>query len=180
MADWSHLLIFRWAAWQILGVALFVVAWMSGLVHEYVLSDVSGISVIVCGVFLYALFVSGRASWAISGTLNEVKNSKFVSGKFRHRADLASESVLDTVSHYSEQCMMLGLIGTFYGFGVMLHALPVLFGSDQAAAASGLSNGAGAALYPSMIGCVASIWLGEIRQLLSKARVKLLTAMGEG
>lgn len=170
--DWKFLLLFRWAVWQIFGLGLLAFAWQNGLVQKYAMSD--PLSMFGGGILLLGVFVSGRAALSISSALNKAKSSPFSINALRVK--LSTASALNEVSYYRNAAMLLGLIGTLYGFSIVLDVLPAIQGGGDA---GGLSAGAKVAIYPTLVGALVAVWLGHMRLMLGKARTKLLIAIGE-
>lgn len=175
--NWRYLLLFRWAVWQVFGAALLAFAWQRGMIGAYVLSDPSYISQLVGAVFLVGVAASGRAAWLVSTTLNLAKTNPFAGTA---KGLIATKSAVATVAYYSGAVALIGLIGTIYGLSLMLEAMGAVFGgaADQAEAASKLSAGGMAALFPTLIGSIAALWLEHMAHIIDRARSKLVATVG--
>lgn len=116
---------------NVAGICGLVWAYWLGYLQQVLLGDVSGISFVICGVF-----VAGVAWLVINGTTDHLSRI---------------ETILVT----------LGLIGNVIGFIVGLHEIDVKAISDPAGAvklASQLIEGMGVAFYSTLTGAVAALW----------------------
>lgn len=123
-------------------VALTAAAFAEGLVQPAFEPDKSPLTWVIAGVFLVGLAVSWFAAWG--------------------RAQLR------TVGYFSDALVMLGLIGTVWGFIVALGGVDADAAGDVSRVAgmvSQLVEGMGIALYTTLEGAVLSLWLTVNRQI---------------
>lgn len=113
------------------GVCLLAWAYWLGYLQQVLLGDVSGVSLVICGVFVASVI------WLIvSGTADHLKRI---------------ETILVT----------LGLIGNVIGFIIGLHEIDVKAISDPEGAiklATQLIEGMGVAFYSTLTGAIAALW----------------------
>lgn len=129
----------RWLLLNALGALLLLAAWGAGLLFLPFRADTSGISFLILVLFAVGLWRAALGLW-------------------------------DDVQWISRRLVRLGLLGTLVGFAVALAGLtPDSFGdiANVKRAAESLLQGAGVAVYTSIVGWIGALWLDLNRRLLT-------------
>lgn len=145
-------LFFKWATLNLLAFVLLLGAYYLGLLIPVFLADSTGIVYLISALVLFAI--------ASSGTLSiKIQNNKSSEEEIRFLQVLGSTAV------------MLGLIGTVIGIIIALQAVQVEAVGDATKVGimvAGLAKGMGIALYTTLVGGIASLYIGFNHFLLSR------------
>jgi biopolymer transport protein ExbB/TolQ len=197
----KHLLVYRFALFNIVATAFLGVAYVHGFVHMVLAADRTMISVAIFAVFLAGLAISGALTFGVSRELNKVRrfdaNTPSQATEYLNKlGDCAGEdrSVIAgatrlrlshriaVVRHIANSLVLLGLIGTVVGFIIALSGVDPQKAADFASVSpmvSTLIRGMSTALYTTLVGGILNLWLTVNYQLLATGTVKLITALHE-
>lgn len=176
----KNLLIYRFAIFNLMAIALGVVAYERGLVQHVVENDTTGIVYAIAALFLVGWVAIARRIVVVSRMLNVLKSpyqqslkraaSKISAAKFR-----AKVAWMNDVSAW---LVGLGLIGTVIGFSIALSGID----PDSLAQASGvqvsvgkLMEGMRIALNTTIAGAVLGMW-NEVNCRMMKTALECLLA----
>ena len=193
-----YLLLLRFGLVNLVAVTLFAAAYLQGWIAAIVASDSTRLSVVIFGVFLFGLGLSGLRAWQTSCGLNQARefDSTCPSGVAHYvdavrGQDAESRSItaaalrlqlvsrVNAIRHIASSLVFLGLIGTVIGFIIALSGVDPDSASDINAVApmvSTLIEGMSIALYTTLVGTVLNVWLMANVQMLATGMVDLLTA----
>ncbi len=203
-ATQRHLLLLRFAVFNLAAFALLGAAYVQGWIGIVVRSDGTGLTLAIFAVFLGGLAVCTRKIWAISCELDCVRTfdpcrrswataylaevsgrgaaSRAITGSALHLRVLNRVTV---VRHVANSLVLLGLIGTVLGFIIALSGLDPNVTTDVGAIApmvTALISGMSVALYTTLVGAVLNLWLMVNFHILAGGAMKLVTdlvALGE-
>jgi hypothetical protein len=192
------------ALFNLAAVALVAVAFVHGWAQLVFSSDVTGLTYVIAGVFLFGLALSFAKAWKIACEADCVSARNPCAGTWANnyiesitrrsagsRAIAASTlrfqvaSRISPVHHVASSLVLLGLIGTVLGFiialaGVSAESATSL--SDTSLMVSRLIAGMSVALYTTLEGAVLNLWLIANYRIISTAAARLvneLVALGE-
>ncbi len=196
-----YLLLFRFLLVNLVGFALLGAAYMQGWIDKVVAGDATGIVLLIAGLFLVGLGISGWKIWRTSNDLNAIKGfdplrpsrvSRYLTAVRARRGDsraISAESLklkmssrIAVVRHIADTLVLLGLIGTVIGFIIALSGVDPSLTTDVKAVGpmvSTLIEGMSVALYTTLVGAVFNIWLLVNYRLLLSGTVNLITAVVE-
>ena len=72
--DFKYLLLLRFCTINLGAVAMILAAWSQGLIEQVIAADVTGMVILICGVFIVGLFFSGWRIYKVSEQLNLAYN----------------------------------------------------------------------------------------------------------
>ena len=187
--DFKYLLLLRFCTINLGAVAMILAAWSQGLIEQVIAADVTGMVILICGVFIVGLFFSGWRIYKVSEQLNLAYNfdinipsraSEYVKlslGKdAAARANIANAlrlrmfSRVTHIRYIANSLVVLGLIGTVLGFIIALSGVDPDVASNPSAISpmvATLIEGMSVALYTTLVGSILSVWLGLSYQILS-------------
>ncbi|MFQ5985473.1 MAG: MotA/TolQ/ExbB proton channel family protein [Alphaproteobacteria bacterium] len=201
--DHSHryLLALRFGLVNLVAAALFAAAYLQGWVEAVLAADSTRLSVVIFGVFVFGLGLTGRRVWQINCGLNQAGEfdptcssgvAHYVAAVRDRNAESRSiaaatlrlklVSRVNVVRHIAGTLVFLGLIGTVIGFIIALSGVDPRSASDIDAVApmvSTLIQGMSVALYTTLVGAVLNVWLMANVQILATGTVNLLTTTVE-
>ncbi len=194
-----HLLILRFAAFNLAAFALLGAALMQGWIAMVIDADGTGLSLAIFGVFLVGCAAAAAKVFRISHELECVRNYQPCRGSWATNylaevADRSSGSRAITVSalrikitgwiavvrHISNSLVLLGLIGTVVGFIIALSGVDPESAGDVAQISpmvSELLAGMSVALYTTLVGTVLHLWLMVNYHLLAGGAARLAVAL---
>lgn len=173
----NWLLAARCAVLNIVCIALLVICWVNGWVADVLAKDTSHISIAITLLFLFGLGVVGKTVFYISRALNTARETHtrpqdYVAVKNRLAARLA------TVNEIGGWLVMLGLIGTVWGFIQSLTGVKTDGVMDTAQTLSMvviLVQGMQVALYTTLVGSVFYLWLRANYRIAANGATKLIS-----
>lgn len=192
-------MLLRFALLNVAGFALAGAAHGQGWLETIVLSDSSGITLVIAGVFLGGLALAGFRAYRISVELNQVRAyNPLIPSRVRQylesinaRSDGSRSTLaevlklrlsdrLGTVRHIANTLVLLGLIGTVLG---LIQALSGIRGDAAGNAdavgpmVSTLIQGMSISLYTTLVGSILNLWLMANFRLLTSGMVSIATAI---
>ncbi len=198
-ATQKHLLMFRFAVFNLAAFALFGATYLQGWIDTVVAADSTKLSIAIFAVFFCGLTVCVRKIWRISTELDCVRNfnpchqswaatylaevrgrgsgSRAITGSAL-RVSISSR--IAVVRHIANSLVLLGLIGTVLGFIIALSGVDPSAAGDVRAVAPMVTNligGMSVALYTTLVGAVLNLWLSVNYHILAGGAAKLLTAL---
>jgi hypothetical protein len=198
----SYLLLLRFVVLNIAALAVVIYGWMKGWISEVVEQDITHISLVIAGVFIFGWLICAWKILRCSRELNAIQQAEItaltrsqwytelagqVSGDSRTtiaeclRSRLYSR--ISVVRLIANNLIILGLIGTVIGFIISLGGIDAERVADVASVApmvSTLIQGMSVALYTTLVGAVLHVWLMMCYQLLATGTVNLVNAIIEG
>lgn len=170
-------------AWYLMGrlvvlnitaLSFLVLAHLYGWTDEIVARDTSYISVLIFGVFVLGLLYALGTGLYISRQFQILKCDDLEGMETR----LGNR--LGVVSEIASSLVLLGLIGTVFGFIVALiqpDGINVADANMAKQVLSQLVNGMGIALYTTLVGSVLNLWLRFNYRIIYNASGKLMAAL---
>jgi hypothetical protein len=178
------------AWWLSAGLALFTSFWLwrTGAWHEMVTGDPTGISV---GIVVLSVAVTGWAGTRVHRLLAECGPQGRWRAAFRDARDAGrtdAAALLSEATHgphetawwFAGACIKLGLLGTVVGFIVMASQLGSMHSFDIERAQellARMTGGMAIALYTTLVGLLANLWLGLQLLLLDRLADRLVAAI---
>jgi len=141
----------RFAAINVAAVALLALATAQGWVVMIVEADRSRLTLVIAGVLALGLFLCG---WRLA-TLRHLPTDW-------NRQQTRLDDRTATIRLLIELCPLLGLAGTVVGFIIAFASLDLAALTDASSAAATIGDvlaGVGIALYTTLTGLVAAVWL---------------------
>jgi hypothetical protein len=197
----SYLLFLRYLLVNAVAIAVLVAAFLQGWVTLIYESDLTYLSVVMSGLFLFGLTSCTLRTWRTSREINIARGSDRatdsrttryidnIGGKDAgSRATLASAlrlnlfSRISYIRHIANSLVVLGLIGTVIGFIIALSGVDPDIATNPSAVSpmvARLIEGMSVALYTTLVGAILSVWLNVCYQMLATGTVNLLTAVVE-
>jgi hypothetical protein len=200
-----HLLVLRFAVFNVAGFAFLAAAWIQGWTGLVLAADDTGLSLGIFLVFLAGLAICAHRIWQVSSELEAARAPRpgYESHAARYlrevagcdsgsrsmaasRLKLVITSRINVVLQVANSLVLLGLVGTVVGFIIALSGVdPQAAGNVEAITpmVSELIHGMSVALYTTLIGAVLHIWLKVNYLILTGGAVRLidrLVARGEG
>jgi MotA/TolQ/ExbB proton channel family len=197
----KHLLVFRFALFNIVATAFLGVAYVQGYVDMVLIADRTQISVTIFAVFVTGLAICGVLVVGVSRQLDKTRRfdpseESYAADYLRKlhdcadadRAVVAGATRLKlshrvaVVRHIANSLVLLGLIGTVVGFIIALSGVDPEKAADFASVSpmvSTLIRGMSTALYTTLVGALLNLWLTVNYQLLATGTVRLITAIQE-
>lgn len=197
----NYLLLLRFTVLNIAALALLWVAWLQGWLHKIWALDITHLSSVIAAVFvlgwaicahkilrcsqeLNAATAPGRAghsriAW-YKNLLNEASaESRMVMAECLRARLYSRISVVRTIAN---NLVILGLIGTVIGFIIALSGVEPESVADLSTVApmvSTLIQGMSVALFTTLVGAIAHVWLTLCYQVLATGTVNLANAIIE-
>jgi len=194
-----HLLVLRFAVFNVAGFAFFGAAWVQGWVGTILGADDTGLSLGIFLVFLAGLGICAQRIWHVSAELEEARAPRPAWGSraarylsetagcdsgsratAAARLKLLLSSRIGSVLHIANSLVLLGLVGTVIGFIIALSGVdPQAAGSVDAIApmVSELIHGMSVALYTTLVGAVLHLWLKVNYLMLAGGAVRLIDCL---
>ncbi len=177
------LLFARWLAFNVMGFAALMVAWHQGWLAMVIAADITGIVWLIAALFLWGLGVCG---WRTAQVSREIDFIKERPGRMKPIGDtlkvyeLRLAARILVIRRIASTLVMLGLIGTVVGFIIALSGVsPDVVGNPAAVGpmVANLITGLGIALYTTLVGAVAHLWLMATYHMLRRGTATLLAAV---
>lgn len=198
MKDFKYLLLFRWFVINVVGLFLLSVVYMNGWIDLVFIADKTYISVLIFGLFLWGLIISGVRTYNTSREINYAKYN-YSKSKWKklidsmHADNIDSARIIESlklkmfariaiVHRFSNSLVMIGLIGTVVGFIIALSGVDPNLVSDITLVGkmvATLISGMGTAMYTTLVGSVFSIWLSVNYHILMEGTANLLATLLE-
>ncbi len=197
----SYLLILRFAALNIVALALLVAVWLEGWIELVIAADVTGITSGIAMVFAAGWLISAVRLVRCSRELNAACDpASGEPSRARWYRDLVAEAQpearsaiadclrsrlyarISVVRTISNSLVILGLIGTVIGFIIALSGVDANAVADVGAIGpmvSTLIKGMAVALYTTLVGAVFHVWLLVNYQVVATGTVNLANAIIE-
>jgi hypothetical protein len=199
-----HLLLLRFAVFNLAAAAFFFAAWTQGWIEKVLDADDTGLSLGIFLVFLAGAAICAHRVCRISMELEQAKiqcpsEGSYVASYLLETADrdsgsrataaarlkLVLSSRIGSVLQIANSLVLLGLVGTVIGFIIALSGVDPQAAGDVGSIApmvSELIRGMSVALYTTLVGAVLHLWLKVNYLILSGGTVELidrLVARGE-
>ena len=173
----NWLLAARCAVLNVICLVLFAISWVKGWVGDVIVKDTSHISIAIALLFIFGLGVVIKTILYTSHALNTAREQKmqpgdYVAVKNRLTARLA------TVNEIGGWLVMLGLIGTVWGFIQSLTGVKtdgVMDTTETLKMVIALVQGMQVALYTTLVGSVFYLWLRANYRIAANGATKLLS-----
>ncbi len=197
----TYLLLLRFIVLNIAALAILGYVWMEGWVSEVVNQDVTRITLVIAGVFVFGWLMCAYKVIRCSYELNAILDpATYGPSRAQWYIDLATQTAGDSrtaiaeclrsrlyarisiVRSIANNLILLGLIGTVIGFIISLSGINAERVADIASVApmvSTLIQGMSVALYTTLVGAVLHIWLTMCYQVLATGTVNLVNAIIE-
>jgi uncharacterized membrane protein YecN with MAPEG domain len=176
-----------WAWAVLLGVALFSAWWLHtrGLWRALIEGDPSGISVAIVVLALIVTLWCGRRAWRLQAEAAEGSAWRSAYAQSLSRAPDQAAALLSEHSHgahetawwFAASAIKLGLLGTVVGFIFMASRIGAMpsFDVDQIQALlKQMTGGMAIALYTTLVGLIANLWLGLQLLLLDRTADRIV------
>jgi MotA/TolQ/ExbB proton channel family len=179
-----------WAWGAQFGLSVFVAWWMQerGLWRALIEGDPSGISLVICALSALTSLWCGRRAWQLQ--LQSEMDSEWRlehQGHVRQLPAQAAQLLSDrthgpheTAWWFAAAAIKLGLLGTVVGFIVMATQIGRMpsFDLDQVQnLLKQMTQGMAIALYTTLVGLIANLWLGLQLMLLDRTADRLAADM---
>ena len=175
-------------AWAVLfGVAIFAAWWLHtrGLWRRLIEGDPSGISVAITVLSLFVTLWCGRRAWRLQAEAADGSDWRHAYALARAQAPEQAAALLSEHSHGSHEtawwfaasAIKLGLLGTVVGFIFMASRIGSMpsFDVDQIQALlTQMTAGMAIALYTTLVGLIANLWLGLQLLLLDRTADRIV------
>jgi biopolymer transport protein ExbB/TolQ len=182
----SHFLIINLA-----GLGLLLLAYFNGWFDRVIEADSSYISLVILGLFIFALFSATRHVLTLSNELDRLDAGDSEQLEQLRRSLKRSSNALraleiqvfSRISHLrtiGNGLVVLGLIGTVVGFIIVAAGIDAESAGDVNRVGSligVLLHGLGVAFYTTLVGAVFSLWLSLNYQILHSGAAALLAAL---
>lgn len=191
-----HLLLLRFAIFNVAAFALLGAAWMQGWTDMVLTADDTGLSLGIFFIFLAGFAVCAHRVWQVSVELEQANarlpGKSSLSAEFlgevagrdsgartiaAGRLKLAVSGRIAIVLNVANSLVLLGLIGTVVGFIIALSGVdPSAAGQFDAIApmVAQLIRGMSVALYTTLVGAVLHLWLKVNYYILVGGAIRLL------
>lgn len=184
-----------WGWWVVFGLLVFALWWLhhQGFIAEMVRGDPSGISL---GIVLLMLVVSAWCGLRMHRLAAEARPGSAWRQAYRADLDAATPEAAarlaerthgphETAWWFASAEIKLGLLGTVVGFIVMANQIAsskVFELAEIQALLQQMTAGMAIALYTTLVGLVANLWLGLLLMLLDRSADRLAADIlaGEG
>jgi hypothetical protein len=180
--------------WAVLvGVALFAAWWLQarGLWRALVEGDPSGISLAIVALAGVATLWCGRRAWQLQAQAAPASSWRSAYADARTRSPEQAAALLAEHSHgphetawwFAASAIKLGLLGTVVGFIVMASRIGAMPGFDVdqiQALLKQMTAGMAIALYTTLVGLVANLWLGLQLLLLDRTADRIVAEIVGG
>jgi biopolymer transport protein ExbB/TolQ len=175
-------------SWAVLfGVALFAAWWLHtrGLWRSLIEGDPSGISVAIAMLSLVVTLWCGRRAWRLQAQAAEGSAWRQAYAQARAQSPEQAAALLSEHSHgahetawwFAASAIKLGLLGTVVGFIFMASRIGRMpsFDVDQIQALlTQMTAGMAIALYTTLVGLIANLWLGLQLLLLDRTADRIV------
>ena len=197
----AYLLLLRFAILNIAALAILIFIWLQGWLDDIVTQDVTHISLVIVGVFIFGWLICLYKTIRCSHELNAIiEPDQFGPSRAQWYIDLARQtsgesrgaiaeclrsrlySRISVIRTVANNLIILGLIGTVIGFIISLSGVEAERVADVASVApmvSTLIQGMSVALYTTLVGAVLHVWLTMCYQILATGTVNLVNAIIE-
>jgi len=148
-------------------VALLVAAWLKGWLGMVVAADRSYMTLVIAAALVFGLYLCASR---MIGLRRYVASLKHPALSEPRRTVLLMR--IGMVRHIANNLVMLGLIGTVLGFVIAFAGIePGMIGDTEMAAGmiTQVVDGMGVALYTTLVGAIAHIWLYGCYKILEHA-----------
>ena len=197
----SYLLLLRFIVLNVAALGVVIFIWMKGWVLEVITQDVTHITLMIVGVFIFGWLICAykvircsrelnavlmpdqfgqtRAKWFIDLARNSDKDSQVTIAECLRSRLYSRISVIRLIAN---NLIILGLIGTVIGFIISLSGVDAERVADIASVApmvSTLIQGMSVALYTTLVGAVLHVWMTMCYQVLATGTVNLVNAIIE-
>ncbi|MEM7292354.1 MAG: MotA/TolQ/ExbB proton channel family protein [Pseudomonadota bacterium] len=197
----AYLLLLRYMILNIAALAILGFLWMEGWITQMLEQDVTRITQIIIGVFIFGWVICSykvfrcsqelnavsqpddygpsRAAWYLENAAKTRGDSRVAIAECLRSRLYSRISVIRTVAN---NLIILGLIGTVIGFIISLSGVEAERVADVASVApmvSTLIQGMSVALYTTLVGAVLHVWLTMCYQVLATGTVNLVNAIIE-
>ncbi len=163
----SYIHLSRFLIINIAACALLTAAWLKGWLGMVVVADRSYMTLVIAAALLIGLYLCATRMIGLR---------RFVSGLKHPALSEPRRTVLlmriGMVRHIANNLVLLGLIGTVLGFVIAFAGIePGMIGDTEMAAGmiSQVVDGMGVALYTTLVGAIAHIWLYGCYKILEHA-----------
>lgn len=192
-----HRLVLRFALANMIAVSLFTAAYLQGWIAAIFAADATRLSLVIFGVFVVGLWLSGHRLWHTSRELDEARRRRprdsshvrrylsAIRGREAASRAIAAASLrlrltgrIGMVRTLGSCLVVLGLIGTVIGFIIALAGVDAGAVAEPSAIApmvSAVIGGMSVALYTTLVGAVLSIWLTVNFAILTSGTIELIT-----
>jgi uncharacterized membrane protein YecN with MAPEG domain len=175
-------------AWAVqLGVAIFAAWWLHtrGLWRALIQGDPSGISIAITVLSLFVTLWCGRRAWRLQNEAADGSDWRHTYARARAQAPDQAAALLSEHSHgphetawwFAASAIKLGLLGTVVGFIFMASRIGRMpsFDVDQIQALlTQMTAGMAIALYTTLVGLIANLWLGLQLLLLDRTADRIV------
>lgn len=199
-----HAPLYQFAALNLPALALVAMAWNYGWLDILIAADTTRLSLVIIAVFAAGMVLTAHRLWRLGNEIDCIHSynppaeswARRYREEVRHRSSGSRSLAASTlrlrvtdyiagIRHIAGSLVLLGLIGTVVGFIVALSGVD----PDRAADVSSMTpmvatliQGMSVALYTTLAGAVANLWLMVNYRLVTSTTIRLLTdlvAIGE-
>jgi hypothetical protein len=166
-SDRSYIHLSRFLIINTAAVALVVGAWLKGWLGMVLAADRSYMTLVIAGALVFGLYLCASR---MIGLRHYVAGLKHPALSEARRTMLLMR--IGMVRHIANNLVLLGLIGTVLGFVIGFSGIePGMIGDTEMAAAmiTQVIDGMGVALYTTLVGAIAHIWLYGCYKILEHA-----------
>jgi len=163
----SYLHLSRFLIINTAAFALLIAAWLKGWLGMIVAADRSYMTLVIAGALAIGLYLCASR---MIGLRHYVSSLKYPALSEPRRTVLLMR--IGMVRHIANNLVMLGLIGTVLGFVIAFAGIePGMIGDTEMAASmiTQVVDGMGVALYTTLVGAIAHIWLYGCYKILEHA-----------
>lgn len=203
-AGTRHAPLYQFAALNLPAVVLLGVAWDRGWLDTVVEADPTRLTLVIVAVFLGGMALAAHRLWRLDQEIEGIHSfapppdswARRYRDEVRYRSSgsrsLAASTLriratdyIAVIRHVAASLVLLGLIGTVVGFIVALSGVDPEKAADVSSMTpmvATLIQGMSVALYTTLAGAVANLWLMVNYRLVASTTVRLLTdlvALGE-
>ena len=163
----SYIHISRFLVINTAAVALLVAAWLKGWLGMVIAADRSYMTLVIAAALAFGLYLCATRMIGLRGFAAGLKHPALSEPR---RTVLLMR--IGMVRHIANNLVMLGLIGTVLGFVIAFAGIePGMIGDTEMAAGmiTQVVDGMGVALYTTLVGAIAHIWLYGCYKILEHA-----------
>lgn len=181
---YGQLLFLRWSLFNAVALGFLYLAWEGGLVQLFWDRDSSFIVRTIAGVAAFSWLWTGFRAKQLASELDEVRRGYTPLGLFgpADAVKLKLANRLALPRELANSLVLLGLIGTVWGFSVALAGVSAEAAQDVSQVGPMISNllhGMNIAMDTTLVGSVFYLWIKLNLRLLEGGTVKLATAVRE-
>jgi hypothetical protein len=182
-----------WGWAMLAGVALFAAWWLQarGLWRALIEGDPSGISIAIVALAVVVTLWCGRRAWQLQAQAVSASAWRRAYNDARVRSPEQAAALLSEHSHgphetawwFAASAIKLGLLGTVVGFIVMASRIGAMPGFDVdqiQVLLKQMTAGMAIALYTTLVGLIANLWLGLQLLLLDRAADRIVADIVSG